>query len=63
MTALKYYFRLSQEKILGVNQMYIQFVKHGFCLYSFPPALDLPEKWTDLIDGYRNGDLYHYEIY
>ena len=32
-------------------------------LYSCPPAKDLPPKWSDYIDGYNIGDLFHYEIF
>ena len=38
-------------------------VKNGYFISSFPPAINLPLKWTDQIDGYRVGDLSHNEMY
>lgn len=47
--------------------MYIQLVRDAeddrFLLYSCPPARDLGEQWTEYIDGYKIGDIYHYEIF
>ena len=38
--------------------------KGGFyCLFSFPPALNMPELWSDSIDGYRIGDLSHNDMF
>lgn len=48
---------------IDVTQQYIQMVRDGFCLYSVPPAVNLPSKWSDYIDGYRIGDLSHHEMY
>lgn len=48
---------------LEVDQIYIQLVQPAYCLYSFPPAPNLPKFWSDLADGYRIGDLYHYEVF
>lgn len=33
------------------------------CLLSFPPALHIPEEWSEVIDGYRTGDLTQHEMY
>lgn len=41
----------------------MQLARDGFCLYSYPPAINLPDEWSDTIDGYLIGDLSHYEIY
>lgn len=48
---------------IEIQQIYIQLVQDGYCLFSFPPAPNLPEFWSDLFDGYRIGDLYHYEVF
>lgn len=48
---------------LNITQIYLQLAKDGFCLYSYPPALNLPSEWSDTIDGYQIGDLSHYEPY
>ena len=48
---------------LDIDQIYVQLARDGFCLYSYPPAPNLPQKWADTIDGYLIGDLSHYEIY
>ena len=34
-----------------------------FLLYSCPPAKDLKDEWSEYIDGYKIGDIYHYEIF
>ena len=28
---------------LDIDQIYIQLARDGFCLYSYPPALNLPQ--------------------
>ena len=43
--------------------MYIQMALDGTVLYSFPPAMNLPDFWSDFIDGYRNGDVTHWPVY
>lgn len=52
---------------MQVDQIYIQLVRDAeeerFLLYSRPPAKDLGDQWSDFLDGYRIGDLYHYEVF
>lgn len=35
--------------------------EEGFCLFSYPAALDMPKWLQDDIDGAVIDDLYHYE--
>lgn len=48
---------------LYANQFYIQLQNQAVCLLSFPPALHIPEEWSEVIDGYRTGDLTQHEMY
>ena len=41
------------------KQLYLQLVEDGYCLFSWPPAVDLPMFWSDNIDGEPQGDLTH----
>jgi len=71
--SLDSHFEASRRQRFGVNgtvavdQIYIQFVRDGtgdlFSLYSRPPAQDLKDEWSGYVDGYKIGDIYHYEVF
>jgi hypothetical protein len=57
LTSLKEYFEQItvtdgvRGTLMEIHQLYFQLIRDGFCLFSWPPAIDLPEYWRDNIDG------------
>jgi hypothetical protein len=52
----------TDQRVYG-SQFFFQLQRRDICLISFPPALNMPKEWTEVIDGYRTGDLTHHEMY